>query len=213
MALGNFYAATGKPEEAEKNFLTSVELAPKSVPIRLHLGNFYLAWGKKDKAEASFKKAVDKDSKNIQALARLAELLHHGEAATIEGLKKTEDIIKINPKSYEGLLLKGRIYLKQEPVHGGQNLFQVYLKDNPKAPMGYYLLALAHMGNRIHSRRKCTGRSDKTESQNGRSRGCCWPISYLGKAPKIRPWMRQCDPERFSPPICRLIWSWAMPTL
>jgi len=33
MALGNFYAATGKPEEAEKNFLTSVELAPKSVPI------------------------------------------------------------------------------------------------------------------------------------------------------------------------------------
>jgi len=44
--------------------------------------------------------------------------------------------------------LKGRIYLSKNQFTEAQNLFQVYLKDNPKAPMGYYLLALAHMGNR-----------------------------------------------------------------
>ena len=63
-------------------------------------------------------------------------------------MKRTEEILKINPKSQEAMLLKGRIFLSRNEFDQALNLFQTYAKDNPKAAMAHYLIAMAHYGNR-----------------------------------------------------------------
>ena len=67
---------------------------------------------------------------------------------TTTALKYTEKILKINPKSQEGLFLKGRIFLTKNEFDQALNLFQGYIKDNPQSAQAHYFSAMAHVGNR-----------------------------------------------------------------
>jgi len=90
---------------------------------------------------------VNKDDKSIPALARLAEF-YIADRKYDEGMKLTESIQKINPKSQEAMLLKGRILLTRNEFDEALNLFQAYAKDNPKSAMAHYFTAMAHSGKR-----------------------------------------------------------------
>jgi len=83
---------------------------PKRVSSILHLGDFYFTWEKPDKAIETYKKATEADSKNVLGRARIAEVdLNQNKYDQASGV--IEEILKINPKSNEGNLLKGRLLL------------------------------------------------------------------------------------------------------
>jgi tetratricopeptide (TPR) repeat protein len=86
-------------------------------------------------------------SKNILARAKIAEGYISDEKYE-DASKIIEKIIEINPKSHEGMFLKGRLHLVKGEFDDAIAFLQPYLKDNPNVPMGHYLLGLGHLGNK-----------------------------------------------------------------
>jgi len=113
----------------------------KNTALRIHLGNFYVAHGKKDKAEAVFRRRWTRIRRTSRHW-RPGRLLHRPEEVR-RRLKYTENILKLNPKSQEGMLLKGGILLNRNEFDQALLLFQAYAKDNPKDAMPHYFIALA----------------------------------------------------------------------
>jgi Flp pilus assembly protein TadD len=73
---GRFYLAKKRPEEAERAFLTAIELDPEFVQPYYELGMLYIAQKKLPDAEAKFRKVVEKDEKNAGAHTILGVVLN-----------------------------------------------------------------------------------------------------------------------------------------
>jgi tetratricopeptide (TPR) repeat protein len=79
-------------------------------------------------------------------MVKLAEMALN-EKKYEEVSERIEEILKINPKSHEGIFLKGRLHLVKNEFNEAVSLFQPYVSTNPKSFGGHYFLALAHLGN------------------------------------------------------------------
>jgi cytochrome c-type biogenesis protein CcmH/NrfG len=78
MALGQMYAATQKPADAERSFQKAVELNPQSVEAVRMLAEFYLVNNQVDKAIAALQKAIALQPKAPELHGALGMTYAHG---------------------------------------------------------------------------------------------------------------------------------------
>ena len=77
----NLQMVRGRLPEAEAAFRKAVEVAPKSVPVRLALANFFWAAGRRADAEQSLKETLALDPNEPRRQSRVGRVLHGVESA------------------------------------------------------------------------------------------------------------------------------------
>ncbi len=137
----------GKVDQAEANFVEMAGRNQDNPQAGLILGDFYMEINRRDKAVAAYQAILTKHPDYIPALARLAEYKLNVQKID-ESMGYTDHILKSNPKSSEGQILKGRIYLARREYNDAISILQLYVKDFPRSAAGHYYLGLAHYGNR-----------------------------------------------------------------
>jgi tetratricopeptide (TPR) repeat protein len=147
-----FYLSKNQQLEAANVLETGIEKAPKSFKLRLLLGEVYLNQGNPQKAVETLEAclALSNDPANpgiIQAktlLARVHMLMRQTEKAEAY----VNEALKDNPRSIEGHLTKGDIFLVKSDGGGAAAEFRTVVSERPHFIPGYLRLAGAHVLNK-----------------------------------------------------------------
>jgi O-antigen ligase/tetratricopeptide (TPR) repeat protein len=142
---GTFYGYYGQFADAEKHFVTAVNLSPKKQTILFQLGSFYITSKQYDKALQIFKTAYDLETTNMTAAKYYAvALIYNGRdteaqafVAQTQAVAPTDDLFI---RAYADLgqwnkvvgLLKTRIAADPTDMGSRQNLASAYYQSGNK---------------------------------------------------------------------------------
>lgn len=146
--LARLYQATNRNGEAEK-LLSDSKNALSDDPngYRL-LADYYMGTGQMDKAIAEFATLHDKHPKDLalaKSYARLLAATDHYEVAQ----RIDEDILKINPRDGDAIILKGQILTRQGHADQAVKVLEGAMKNDADNPLLHFYFgnALAAVGD------------------------------------------------------------------
>lgn len=133
-AMGLSLSATGKREEAVKEFEQAVDLDPTNFMARMHLGQIQARLGKKVEGLANQEQAVKMAEGDWRPKMGLG-LYYYGEAAFDRAAATLEDALRLSPDN--GLVLRnlGAAYYMAERVDDAAGAFQRALEVSPSASL------------------------------------------------------------------------------
>lgn len=143
-ALANFYISSGQRDKAESSYKVLAELDPTNPEGRAALADFYASVERIDESIAIYQAAIKQWSDYTRGRYRLGEmLLAKGD---LQGATtQAEEILKIDPRDVDGLLLRGRVNLeKGVPKEAVKDLDDV-IRYKPTSRSGWYYMAEARL--------------------------------------------------------------------
>lgn len=147
IALADLLRTKKGVPEAIQYLQQSIEQKPELFELRLALASLF----EMDKKPAEAKKVYEEmvahfgdEPPGLAARNRLA--VHAASEGDMEGARKlVDDILKINPKDNEALLLQGRLAMQQSDFDTAVTSFRSVLKDQPESVAILHLLAEAQL--------------------------------------------------------------------
>jgi tetratricopeptide (TPR) repeat protein len=131
--LAEVYAAQGKDDLAEAEFLTGLEIHPTNTEALNQLGEFYLKRGRLNEAAVQLRKSVEiySDPAPWSKLGEIYDQLQQTENAR-EAWQQVLTFEQLNPHAHRSL---GEIYLAQQRWAQAKNEFQMCLLMDQKDPV------------------------------------------------------------------------------
>jgi superkiller protein 3 len=131
--LAEVYAAQGKEDLAETEFLTGLEIHPTNTEALNQLGDFYLKRGRLPEAAVQLRKSVEiySDLKPWSKLGEIYDQLQQPENA-LEAWQQVLTFEQLNPHAHRSL---GEIYLSHGQWTQAKNEFEMTLLMDQKDPI------------------------------------------------------------------------------
>lgn len=131
--LAEVYAAQGKDDLAEAEFLAGLEIHPTNTEALNQLGDFYLKHGRLNEAAIQLRKSVEiySDLTPWSKLGEIYDQLQQTENAR-EAWQQVLTFEQLNPHAHRSL---GEIYLAQQQWAQARNEFQMCLLMDQKDPV------------------------------------------------------------------------------
>ena len=147
LGLGELYVLKQDLKQAEPALKTAADLAPLRSYARLRYAELKQAMGAYQEAENTIQELSRKAPDYVPALGFLAQLaLNQGKTADCAGL--IQKILALDPLSYEGLLLNGKLMLTTGNGTNAAVQFERVVKAYGPGAQAEYYLALAQLLNR-----------------------------------------------------------------
>lgn len=147
MTLVEYVAVRKGIPQAEAALLDARAHLPRSTTLQFALGKLYESSQQIEKARAVYHNMRDElgtKPAGLDARVKLASLdLLAGQKSQAE--QQLQEVFKENPRSAEGLLLRGRIALSDRNGKDAVQAFRTALKDQPDRAEIYSLLGQAHL--------------------------------------------------------------------
>ena len=156
--LGNTYAALGRPEEAERNYLASLRIDPLFVRTRVNYALLLSSLGRNPEAEAQLRAALEAEPDLAEAQYNLALLLMESDRLP-EGVATLERVMARMPDFARGFYNLGLAYRELGQPSAARRALRRALELEPVN--ADYLFALADLELR-------EGRLDEARSITGR---------------------------------------------
>ncbi len=150
LLLADFQAKYKSAEESEKTLLSAITKDPEWIRAKFVLAALYRATGKTDKIQNIYLDIIELNGlkpAGLKARTELAQLLLSGR--DIEGAGHLiEEVLDVNPRDIDALLLKGRIALFfTHDYDTAISAFRTIVKEQPDQTESVALLASAHSKN------------------------------------------------------------------
>ncbi len=146
LMLADFFAHKKDVASAEQVLLDAAAQLPHSTQLQLGLGALYRKSGQDIKARQRYALLIEeyKDKPvGLEAKVNLAEMdFVEGKQADAE--RQTQEVLKENPRSSEGLILTGRMALARRNGKDAVQAFRTVLHDQPELSTIHYLLGQAY---------------------------------------------------------------------
>src|SRR5262245_23645461 len=146
LMLADFFSSQKDQAAAEQALREAVTQLPHSTKIQFGLAALYLKGGQNAKARdlyASMVKEHKEKAPGLEAKVRLAEMdFFSGKQAEAE--LQLQEVLKVNPRSSDGLLLSGRIALARHNGKDAVQAFRTVLHDQPELATVHFLLGQAY---------------------------------------------------------------------
>jgi tetratricopeptide (TPR) repeat protein len=147
LLLTDFLSTRKDLPAAEQALLEAATKLPHSTKIQFGLAALYLKSGQDAKAREQYA-ALVKDNKEkpagFEAKIKLAEMdLVSGKRAEAE--RQVEEVLKVNPRSSDGLILSGRMALARRNGKDAVQAFRTVLHDQPELATVHFLLGQAYL--------------------------------------------------------------------
>lgn len=146
LTLADFLMTKRDAGVAERALLDAVAHLPNSTDIHLGLAGFYAKSGQVAKARERYVAIVDQYKEKpagLDANIRLAELdVLAGKR--VEAEHRVEQVLKHNPRSFDALVLSGRMALAKRNGKDAVQVFRTLLHDQPDKGTVHYLLGRAY---------------------------------------------------------------------
>jgi tetratricopeptide (TPR) repeat protein len=155
LKLAKFYMTTQRLDQAESAFTDVTRLNPDDETAALALADFYAAIGKPDRAREVYLAADAKHPKSTIPKKKLAQMqLTNGQPEA--ALETITPVLEANGRDLDALFIKARIHLARNQPTKGIEVLQRILKEEPKSPLGHFLLGLtfAHANELAQARRE-----------------------------------------------------------
>ncbi len=149
LALADFVDLRRGIEDAVQTFQTAIGHLPNSTNLRLALASCYERHQDEVAARAIYKALVTeygKKSAGLEAQVKIA-ILDFSAGRYDEAHRRLAEVLQINPRSVEGLVLQGKIALALRNGKEAVQAFRSALRDQPEQPQVQFLLAQAHVTN------------------------------------------------------------------
>ncbi len=144
--LAEYFVHRKDEAAAERVLLDAVAQLPHSNKIQLGLAMFYRQSGQEEKARHRYTALVDEHHDKpvgLEAKVKLAEMdFLAGRPAEAE--RQVEEVLKVNPRSSDGLVLSGRMALARRNGKDAVQAFRIVLHDQPDLATVHYLLGQAY---------------------------------------------------------------------
>ena len=146
LLLADFLQTRKNSRAAEQVLLDAASHLPHSTKLRFGLAEFYLKNGQepeaRDQYHALIKEQKDKAA-GLDATVKLAELdLYAGKQA--DANRQVQEVLKINPRSTEALVLSGRMALAKRNGKDAVQAFRTVLHDQPELATVHFLLGQSY---------------------------------------------------------------------
>lgn len=146
LLLADFLQTRKSSRAANQVFLDAVSDLPHSTKLRMGLAEFYFKNGQEPQAREQYhalvKEYQDKAA-GLNAMVKLAELdLYAGKQA--DANRRIQEVLKINPRSTEALVLSGRMTLAKRNGKDAVQAFRTVLHDQPELATVHFLLGQAY---------------------------------------------------------------------
>jgi tetratricopeptide (TPR) repeat protein len=148
LLLTEFLVRERSTEQAEKQLLSSIDEYPKMYELRFALASLYGQVNKPDLSEQQYRKIIDgagTEPVGLRARTMLAGLLLNQGKSVDEYERIIEEVLKINPRDNDALLLRGKILLGNGKPQDAVVAFRSILKDAPRSVEVLTLLGSAHL--------------------------------------------------------------------
>ena len=136
-------------DEAEKKLKQYIKEFPEIGILNLELASLYKNTDQSEKAKSLYRAIIKKSAENsdrLKAMNLLAKQLM--EERDIEGSKKlVDEILRINPKDYDTLMLSGKIALLRQDYSSAVTKFRSLIGETPDSSETLLFLAQAHSLN------------------------------------------------------------------
>lgn len=147
LLLADFLIARKDHRVTEQAILEAATQLPHSTKIQFGLAELYLKSGQDAKAREQYA-ALVKDYKEkpagLEAKVKLAEMdIVSGKQAEAE--RQVQEVLKENPRSFDGLILSGRMALARRNGKDAVQAFQTVLHDQPDLATVHFLLGQAYL--------------------------------------------------------------------
>jgi Tfp pilus assembly protein PilF len=131
--LAEIYAAQGKPEAAEAEFLRALEIHPTDTAALTAFGQFYLDQGRLDEAAQQFRMSVEIYSE-LSAWSALGKIYNSQEVSdkAEEAWRHVLEFERFSPSAHRSL---GQIYLSRQQWKAAEGEFQACLLLDPADPV------------------------------------------------------------------------------
>lgn len=190
LTLADFLDLRRGKNAAEAAFRQAMERLPYSTKIPFALGTLYERHKDVTKATLTYEaliKGQEKKSEGLDARVRIAQLdFIAGRKAEAE--RRLEEVLQVNPRSSEGLILRGKIALIGRDGKDAVQAFRTVLRDQPELAHVQHLLGQAYLVTGEHQlaresfERAVALQSDAVES----SLALATLESQSGQAPRAR---------------------------
>jgi len=146
LLLADFFQTRKDSRAAEQVLLDAINHLPHSTKLRFGLAEFYLQNGQESRAREQYQALIKEQKEKaagLDATVKLAELdLYAGEKAEAE--RQIQDVLKLNPRSTEALVLSGRMALAKRNGKDAIQAFRTVLRDQPELATVHFLLGQAY---------------------------------------------------------------------
>jgi len=147
LTLAEYLVLRGQTEKAETALLEGKRQLPHSTKIRFALAKFYEGLDRIDQARTIYEQVRDENKKDPAALDARVNLaaLDWSAGKEADADRQLQEVLRENPRSMEGLLLQGKMALKQGNGKEAVQAFRSVLKDQPELVEGHLWLGRAHL--------------------------------------------------------------------
>ena len=147
LMLAEYLLMRGKAEQAEVVLKEAQRVLPHATKLRFALAKSYEGRGKTQQARAIYEAVREEYKKEPPALDAQVKLamLDWSDGKEADAERQLEEVLRENPRSMEGLLLRGKIALKRGDGKDAILAFRSVLKDQPELVEGHLLLGQAHL--------------------------------------------------------------------
>lgn len=147
LALSDFLDLRRGKEAAETALREAILQLPYSIKIHMSLASFYERHRDHAGARRVYEFLVeeyDKKPAGLDAKVKIAQL-DFGEGRQEEAEQRLTEVLKENPRSAEGLILRGKIALTRRNGKEAVQMFRTVLRDQSELAHVQYLLGQAHV--------------------------------------------------------------------
>jgi len=137
--LGLNYLLMADSENAQKNFIRTIKLAPENKNAQIKLALTHEFSGEKQMAIMVYKTIIEKNSQFIPAYSNLASI-YIEEADYPEAIKLFQKILKINPMFYRAYLGLGLCFDKLKKYTSAIRFYKKYIANKPKSDISKSLI-------------------------------------------------------------------------
>ncbi|MCC6142127.1 MAG: tetratricopeptide repeat protein [Nitrospira sp.] len=146
LLLADFLQTRKNARAAEQVLLDGMTHLSHSTKIRFGLAEFYLKNGQEPQAREQYQVLIKEQKEKaagLDATVKLAELdLYAGKQA--DAARQIQEVLKINPRSTEALVLSGRMALAKRNGKDAVQAFRTVLHDQPELATVHFLLGQAY---------------------------------------------------------------------
>jgi len=133
LLLANAYVESRNFEKAEKEAQSAIAIDPKQPASHFTLGEVYRRQQKYSQAEQAIQEGLKLDPKSSQGHFALAEV-YYAQGDLAKAGPQIGTALQLKPDFAEAHLLAGNILLKARQPEGALQMFQEYLRLQPKGP-------------------------------------------------------------------------------
>jgi putative PEP-CTERM system TPR-repeat lipoprotein len=155
--LSRVFLSMNNQQKAEESLVKAASIDPNNAAQRQVLGDFYQAIGNIGKSIEVLEALAKEKPGDAGIKQQLANIYFNQKAYDKTG-KIADELLKANPKSAEGLVLKGRLLLAQNKVKEAIPHLSSAVNQNANSPIAryFYGLALVQSGDRQGADREWT---------------------------------------------------------